>query len=219
MRSPPPAALAAVLAVVAVAAAAGALSGADLGTGPSLDSDREHGTPRSGGGGGPAGSSGDGGTSPPGVEVTARSVFGFLTAPLSPATIALGVVTIGAIAALALRRGGDPDGGSTGTSEAAQSSEHVTQGRDTDSGPNYDGPNDTDAIRAFERLVDAVDPPDRDTCSPREIQRAALDRELDPAATRTIVAAFERARYGCETADADVESALATLELDGGALR
>ena len=216
MRSPPPAALAAALAVVAVAAAAGALSGADLGAGPSLGGDTPRGTPGSGSSSGSAGASGDGAPSLPAVEFTARSLFGALSAPLSPPTIALGVVVIGAIAVVALRGDGDPDGGSTPTSETSQPSDSAAEGRDTTSASTYAGPDDSVAVRAFERLAATVDPSDRETCTPRELQREALDRGFDPAAVGTIVTAFERARYGCHPVDADVEAALSTLGLDGG---
>lgn len=219
MRSPPPAALAAVLAVLAVAAAAGVLSGVDLGTGPSLDGDRPQGTPDSGGGGGSALSGGEGDVSLPAVGFTARSVFGFLAAPLSPATIALGVVAVGALALVVLRGSGGPDEDATTTSDASQSSDPVVEGRENTSTPDYVGPDDTDAARAFERLADAVDPPAVDTATPRELQRAALDREFDPAAVRTIVTAFERTRYGRHTVDADLDAALSTLGLDGGETR
>lgn len=227
-RSPSTTALAALLAALALAAAAGALGSADLGDGPSVDSDEpapSTGSERLDDGptavNQPSGS-GDTGCGPPCSLPTARSLLGYLAVPLSPTLLAGGAALAGLLL-LAARNGAAADGQPTDAPEVVSADGIGTRADATATGPEYDTPEEDTVVAAFRRLRAAAvgndgpagDDATIDSLTPRDVRRAAVDAGYDPEAVTTVVRAFEAVRYGdgvTAARERAVEDALTTLD-------
>ena len=227
-RSPSATALAAVVAALALAAAAGALGGADLGDGPTVDSS-EPATPSGGErlDSGPTEPNQPGGNGDTGCGLscslpTARSLLGYLSVPLSPTLLAGGAVALGLLL-VASRRGTAGDGEPTDTHEVAPTDGIGGAADATTSDLGYDSPEADTVAAAFRRLRAAAVGSDSaggntafDSLTPRDVRRAAVESGYDPEAVTTVVRAFEAVRYGDGAVTAArrraVEDALAALD-------